>query len=644
MNTNQLGDKDNLIEIYTICNYLSKYSLAYFGIAVLLNLIDFIQIEYGTIVAIMFILNTPFLLISATKLNFEYYSYLSICTQRVKLYVDNNKHYTIGNLLLLLILLSPLIHLLTGGFGEATILLLIYYSTLLVIGSLFYHKNKGIKQSHGTARTYLNSNSNYYTLIALVILVGLVLRLYSIDNHNFMGDEYQVITTAYGYLQTGEFLRWDFIANEPADYYTRAWPHTILISLSFLLFGFSEFAARLPSAIFGTLLLLVYFILLNKFLKSRLLVLSFVVFLSLNHRMISLSQEARMYIIFLTTTLCLLYLIYSSITSERNSIYQNYIPNKYASYIPFNINYGVILAPVLLFSYYIQRLTLTLGIGVLIYVLYLFVTDEQKRHLATPLLLSIAGAVIIAIEITTGSDIVGLHFITIRENPHYEYIGYLTEFTFPTYLAFPIIVSSIYIIRENEFVKYLLFVSLVGVIFFVWFSNRYSTFNYIAHLAITFSLVIPILLDKLVVYHKDTNWMKVSISMLIIFSSVTMFIVAPPYVESGNDYEVSYEAINEGYEEGDVLMGQYPRRPYFDIDQEVNYVSMKNNRQFSYEEYNNVVEQNNRVWVTWEHGKDYHIKSEIREDIDDQFTQLHGNGVDGTGVNVYLLNKTTNGV
>ncbi|EKE20579.1 MAG: hypothetical protein ACD_7C00522G0001, partial [uncultured bacterium] len=46
-------------------------------------------------------------------------------------------------------------------------------------------------------------------LVAILVLAGF-LRFYNLDEKSFSADEFLGVNTAYGYLKTGEWRRWDF--------------------------------------------------------------------------------------------------------------------------------------------------------------------------------------------------------------------------------------------------------------------------------------------------------------------------------------------------------------------------------------------------------------------------------------------------
>jgi 4-amino-4-deoxy-L-arabinose transferase-like glycosyltransferase len=86
-----------------------------------------------------------------------------------------------------------------------------------------------------------------HVMVALGVLVvaGAVLRLYALGEQSFWFDEAITTNAAIGFLEHGKPMF-------PSGYvYWRSFPHTVLVATSMAVFGISEWAARLPSVIFG---------------------------------------------------------------------------------------------------------------------------------------------------------------------------------------------------------------------------------------------------------------------------------------------------------------------------------------------------------------------------------------------------------
>ena len=132
-----------------------------------------------------------------------------------------------------------------------------------------------------------------YVLLGLILLIATVLRFWGLDNVGLHTDEEIMAMAARSLLETGE-------PRLPSGmYYPRALIHAYTMSGSVWLFGESEWAFRLPSAIVGLLGVLAAFFMGRRFLSPA-FNLAFVATVALLPGMIEISQNARMYVFLVT--------------------------------------------------------------------------------------------------------------------------------------------------------------------------------------------------------------------------------------------------------------------------------------------------------------------------------------------------------
>lgn len=126
-------------------------------------------------------------------------------------------------------------------------------------------------------------------LLVLIIAAGVVLRFWGLDNVGLHGDEETMAFPAIAVFEEGgSYL-------PSGMYYPRALLQVYAMSASVWLFGESEWALRLPSAVFGSLMLVAAFLMGRRFLSPS-YNLMFVAVVALSPQMIEMSQTARMYI------------------------------------------------------------------------------------------------------------------------------------------------------------------------------------------------------------------------------------------------------------------------------------------------------------------------------------------------------------
>lgn len=135
-----------------------------------------------------------------------------------------------------------------------------------------------------------------YVFLWLILAVGAALRFWGLGNVGLHGDEETMAMPAMSILETGEPLL------PSGMYYARALLNIYMMSGSAWLFGESEWAFRLPSAIVGSFTGLAAFFMGRRFLSPQ-VNLAFVATVTLLPGMIVISQTARMYVFFVTCIL-----------------------------------------------------------------------------------------------------------------------------------------------------------------------------------------------------------------------------------------------------------------------------------------------------------------------------------------------------
>ena len=128
-------------------------------------------------------------------------------------------------------------------------------------------------------------------LLTLLVLTGLSLRLINLGKPGLAYDESFHVVSAKSMLDTGEP---NLPSGEP---YTRALLFTRLVAFSFSLLGSNEFAARLPSVIFGTLTIILIFFVGKRMFGTTVGLIS-AIFLALSPFEIAWARECRMYAMF----------------------------------------------------------------------------------------------------------------------------------------------------------------------------------------------------------------------------------------------------------------------------------------------------------------------------------------------------------
>lgn len=153
-------------------------------------------------------------------------------------------------------------------------------------------------------------SSRHYALLFVLLTAGTWLRFWGLGNVGLHGDEETMALPAMAILeQGGPYL-------PSGMFYARAPVHTYMMAGSAWLFGESEWAFRLPSAIVGSLSCLIAFFLGRRFLEPA-HNLAFVATVALLPVMIEISQTARMYVFWVTSLMLFTIFLFRWEADER---------------------------------------------------------------------------------------------------------------------------------------------------------------------------------------------------------------------------------------------------------------------------------------------------------------------------------------
>jgi 4-amino-4-deoxy-L-arabinose transferase-like glycosyltransferase len=128
----------------------------------------------------------------------------------------------------------------------------------------------------------------YLVVILLLTLWGFILRIYALGYQSLWNDEAELLNAASGILDHGLPIL------PSGHFYERAILNTNIIAFSFTLFGTNEFAARLPSVIFGTLTIPLVFLFAKRVGNEKIALIAATI-TAFSMLEIAWSRQARMY-------------------------------------------------------------------------------------------------------------------------------------------------------------------------------------------------------------------------------------------------------------------------------------------------------------------------------------------------------------
>jgi len=451
-------------------------------------------------------------------------------------------------------------------------------------------------------------NLIYVFLVALLIIIGAYLRLDNLGKINFQNDEFFHVTTAKGYLETKTFVMWDFLENKSTGDYIRAFPYTWLVAQSFRFIGISEFSGRLPSAIFGILLLPFIYYIAYKITGNKLIALLSLLLITFDNSFIWSSRICRMYSMFVFFAMLASYLLFKGMEGKNKKFNYYYL-------VP-----GIIL---FLFSYLIHEATLLLGLGYLVY----FFLNFQERRFKLLAILSFATLVIFLIIHFFIHPLTTNEFFTIRTHPNFIYFLYpFNQLHLGAAVGWLVIMLGIFLWEKKFAIKiYYLSMFLPVILFFVFIGERYAAKKYLLFL-IPFILILFLdsfyLLLKRIISQK--NFIYYFVIILIFFGPIYSWpgIAKNLYFQPAradenyqnaklHNFIQAYKYIENNYlnREPIVIQG---RQSYYFSRHDLNFISLKANKEFTVADLQKIITENNSGWVVWTKYKEkYHVNDQV---------------------------------
>ena len=135
--------------------------------------------------------------------------------------------------------------------------------------------------------TILTRKATIWGIFGL-IMVGIYLQTEGIGKDSFFIDELYHVYAAKSLNEN------DTLSLPSGQPYERAFFYTYLVSLSFKMFGISEFSARFPSVVCGLLYLVFYFYFVTKLFNRKIAILS-TLMLMFSYMQIHFTKDCRMY-------------------------------------------------------------------------------------------------------------------------------------------------------------------------------------------------------------------------------------------------------------------------------------------------------------------------------------------------------------
>ncbi len=507
-----------------------------------------------------------------------------------------------------------------------------------------------------------NKNKWEWPALCVLLILAFGVFAYQIDVRDFQSDEFQVIQAAKSFQEARSFYKWDWLEKKPGNltdcievdrhcHYTRAWPHTILVSGSFALFEMSEASARMVSVLLGVIFIAVLYF----FARWATQIPSVALFIAgaavIYPSYVEIFRNTRMYALLLPLFLALIYTLYRTLSEKNHPLILNKIPSVLRPVFDFNMKWAIICCLIFFITMETHFNSLIVVPATILYFITLaFVRSYRQNFYALFSIISLTLVVIITVLIKT--DILQIpftHFLSFFGRDNTVYYEFLVQYPFSFSVGLVLYLIALFSIPFEETKKrnILIFLHIIiisSAIFFSYIADRYSGFAYISHVTPLAIIVITYSLWRLLqIYPQEIRY-----AVIIVFASLSLL----QYTQTASSiysvregapiYSQAYSTIVENFDSTkDTLFGQYPRDYYLrGLPADIERVSLLNRRRYGYIQFFEDIELAGSGWITWSTNKSYHIRPDIREYIDTNFQKLHGHGVDDTNVEVYYFDSS----
>ncbi len=236
-------------------------------------------------------------------------------------------------------------------------------------------------------------------------------------------------------------------------------------------------------------------------------------------------------------------------------------------------------------------------------------------------------------------------FFSFFERRNFVYLDYLVSYPFGKIGGLILVGLLCYILLRSDNPKfvnkylYLLIIGAFAAVFFIFIADRYASFFYISHVT---PITLLLILSGFYYFGKMSLKKPFVLTLMLCTLIVQIFWGHLESLYGGvtrfGDFRSAYQVIIDHYdEENEVIFGQYLRGYYLQEMDSFTSISLMNNRQYTYEQFLDDLEEYDSGWLTWESRKAYHVDPQIISYANDNFYKIHGWNVDDFGVEVYYF-------
>lgn len=493
--------------------------------------------------------------------------------------------------------------------------------------------------------------------LTVIIFISLFLRLYNLGEKSFSADEFLGVNTAYGYLKTGEWRRWDFnlekpfedneyfktffdfdLWNDGSDTYTRAWFYNWQTSQSLRFLPDSqEWSYRLISVMWGVLAVLAVYWVSFKFTKNRTLSLIAALLMAFSLDGIEFSRRMRMYSMFMPVFLVFAWVAFNFFESNMKSRFSWL--NKINDKLKLNFIFFVPLVLMGLLSMHLHLLTANFVFVALVYFMVMaFIRYKEDKNIKNHYTIySLAGLIFVGASFQIGGALTASlnwqqHFSYLN-NSFFDYGNWVLAGLF-------LIMGGIYLLKtkkkEGVFIMANYWVILFLAIF-LWDRNVGAQYLFfikpfqIIMIAAGIWWIASFLRDNLKKYKQEVYWISMAVMLLAVINFAYFFQAENTYTQTAQSENPNYKKVF-GYvlnhkNEKDVLITRAFRNFYWQ-GSKINVFSMGGERaiegekKITLEKLTEIIKNNPSGWIVYSENDENFISKDAQKYIEKDMTQI----------------------
>lgn len=226
-------------------------------------------------------------------------------------------------------------------------------------------------------------NRRNFSLCFAVLLFLSAYFVFSYDitvNPQFHNDEHYMVKTAFGLINTGRPVIWDFVHQVPMETYDRALLYNQCLALVYHITGLSVGAGRMVSAFFAMLLSVSAYWVTKKLFKSEALGVITAVLLTMFSENVYLARMIRMYSMSSFFCVWMIYFALRAIHCENPFSGKRSLARFIKRNLDYHLGYLAIFFVLAAINFFLVANSMFLLLGLYTYVLLLALFDRKRKY------------------------------------------------------------------------------------------------------------------------------------------------------------------------------------------------------------------------------------------------------------------------